>query len=192
MRPLSQKQVVRLGKGIGAMVFRFSGKRKKTALTNLNIIFSDSQTTSQKMKRIKDSFKLLAVSAMQSIWVTINTEERVRQLIPKEPEGLDLLKKCLEKKKGVLFLTAHYGNWEVMGLYHGLLEICPLSSIVRKLDNPYLDNFTTKMRTATGNQIFYRDDSLLKIVRELKNKHSVAVMMDQNTARGSIFVNFLD
>ena len=190
MRPLSQKQVVRLGKGIGTMVFRFSGKRKKTALTNLNIIFSDSQTTSQKMKRIKDSFKLLAVSAMQSIWVTINTEERVRQLIPKEPEGLDLLKKCLEKKKGVLFLTAHYGNWEVMGLYHGLLGICPLSSIVRKLDNPYLDNFATKMRTATGNQIFYRDDSLLKIVRELKNNHSVAVMMDQNTARGSIFVNF--
>ena len=127
---------------------------------------------------------------MQSIWVTINTEERVRQLIPKEPEGLDILKKCLEKKKGVLFLTAHYGNWEIMGLYHGLLGICPLSSIVRKLDNPYLDNFATKMRTATGNQIFYRDDSLLKIVRELKNNHSVAVMMDQNTARGSIFVNF--
>ena len=34
------------------------------------------------------------------------------------------------------------------------------------------------MRMATGNQIFYRDDSLLKIVRELKNNHSVAVMMD--------------
>ena len=115
MRPLSQKQVVGLGIGIGAMVFRFSRKRKKTALTNLNIIFSDSQTSSQKIKRIKDSFKLLAVSAMQSIWVTINTEERVRQLIPKEPEGLDILKKCLEKNKGVLFLTAHYGNWEVMG-----------------------------------------------------------------------------
>ena len=93
MRPLSQKQVVRLGKGIGAMVFRFSGKRKNTALTTLNINFPDSQTTSQKIKRRKDSFKLLAVSAMQSVWVTINTEERVRQLIPKEPEGLDLLKK---------------------------------------------------------------------------------------------------
>ena len=172
------------------MVFRFSGKRKKTALTNLNIIFSDSQTTSQKMKRIKDSFKLLAVSAMQSIWVTINTEERVRQLIPKEPEGLDLLKKCLEKKKGVLFLTAHYGNWEIMGLNHGLIGICPLSSIVRNLDNPYLDKIVTEIRTATGNKIFYRDDSLIKIVRELKNNNSVAVMMDQNTAKGGLFVEF--
>jgi len=188
--PLSQKQVVLFGRILGAAVYRFSGKRKKAAFTNLDIIFSDSHSTNQKMRIIKDSFKALAVSALQSIWVIANTEERVRQLIEGEPKGLDILKNCLEKKKGIFFLTAHYGNWEVMGLNHGLLGICPLSSIVRKLDNPYLDAFVTRMRTATGNQVLYRDDSLLKMVRELKNNNSVAVMMDQNTARGGLFVDF--
>lgn len=153
-------------------------------------MFSDSKSTDEKMRIIKDSFKTLAVSALQSIWVTGNTYERVSQLIEEEPKGLDTLKQCLDKKKGIFFLTAHYGNWEIMGLHHGLSGICPLSSIVRKLDNPYLDKFVTKMRTATGNKIFYRDDSLLKIVRELKNNNSIAVMMDQNTARGGIFVDF--
>ncbi len=47
-----------------------------------------------------------------------------------------------------------------------------------------------KLRTSTGNNIFYREDSLLKIGRELKNNNSVAVMMDQNTAKGGIFVDF--
>jgi Kdo2-lipid IVA lauroyltransferase/acyltransferase len=188
--PLSQKQVVIFGRCLGALVFRFSGKRKKAAFTNMDIMFSDSYSSDQKKRVIKNSFEALAVSAIQSVWVTTKTEERVHKLIEEEPKGLDVLKKCLEKKKGIFFLTAHYGNWEIMGLYHGLLGICPLSSIVRKLDNPYLDTFVTKLRTATGNQVFYRDDSLLKIVRELKNNSSVAVMMDQNTARGGLFVDF--
>jgi len=188
--PLSKDSVVSLGRTLGALVFRFSKRRKKAALKNLNIMFSDSKSADEKMRIIKNSFKTLAVSALQSIWVTTNTEEKVRRLIEEEPKGLNVLRECLKKKKGIFFLTAHYGNWEIMGLHHGLLGICPLSSIVRKLDNPYLDTFVTKMRTATGNQIFYRDDSLLKIVRELKNNNSVAVMMDQNTARGGIFVDF--
>jgi len=188
--PLSQKQATTFGRCLGALVFRFSGKRKKAAFANMDIMFSDSYSPDQKKRVVKNSFEALAVSAVQSLWVTTNTIERVHGLIEGEPKGLDILKRCLEKKKGIFFLTAHYGNWEVMGIHHGLLGICPLSSIVRKLDNPYLDTFATKLRTTTGNQIFYRDDSLLKIVRELKNNNSVAVMMDQNTARGGLFVDF--
>ncbi|MEC9423944.1 MAG: lysophospholipid acyltransferase family protein [Nitrospinota bacterium] len=190
VRPLSQNAVVILGRKLGALVFCFSTKRKKAAKTNLNIMFSDTKSIDQKMRIIKDSFKILTISALQSVWVTFNTEKRVRQLIEGEPEGLETLKKCLERKKGIFFLTAHYGNWEIMGLNHGLLGICPLSSIARKLDNPYLNTLVEKLRASTGNNIFYRDDSLLKIVRELKNNNSVAVMMDQNTAKGGIFVDF--
>jgi len=153
-------------------------------------MFSDTKSMDQKMQIIKDSYKSLAVSTLQTIWVTFNTKERVRLLIEEEPEGLETLKKCLEKRKGIFFLTAHYGNWEIMGLNHGLLGICPLSSIARKLDNPYLNTLVDKLRASTGNNIFYRDDSLLKIVRELKNNNSVAMMMDQNTAKGGIFIDF--
>ena len=153
-------------------------------------MFSETKTLNQKTQIIKDSFKKLTVSALQSIWVTYNTKDRVRQLIEEEPEGLEILKKCLERKKGIFFLTAHYGNWEIMGLNHGLLGICPLSSIARKFDNPYLNSMVEKLRTSTGNNIFYRNDPLIKIVRELKKNNSVAVMMDQNTAKGGIFVDF--
>ena len=67
-------------------------------------MFSESKTNDEKKKIIKKSFKFLAVSALQSIWVTTKTEERVRQLIKLEPIGLDTLKKCLEKKGEYFFL----------------------------------------------------------------------------------------
>ncbi len=179
-----------MGKRLGSLAFLFAGRRKQSARINLDIIFSDSKSSSEKSNIIKESFQNLTVSALQCLWVTYDTENRVRGLIEDEPAGLDLLRQCLKKNKGIFFLTAHYGNWEIMGLFHGYLGICPLSSIARKLDNPYLDRVVKKLRTASGNKIIYRDESPLKIVRELKGNGSVAVMMDQNTAKGGVFVDF--
>ena len=175
---------------MGNLIFLFLGKRKRSAKINLDIIFADSKSTNEKNKIIKKSFQNLAVSALQCLWATRDTKNRVRRLIEGEPVGLDILRQCLKKNKGIFFLTAHYGNWEIMGLFHGYLGICPLSSIVRKLDNPYLDKATKNFRTLSGNKIFNRNESPLKIVRQLKNNGSVAVMMDQNTAKGGVFVDF--
>ncbi len=190
VQPIPLQMVVRIGNGLGNLVFLFSGKRKRSAKINLDIIFADSKSPDEKNKIIKKSFQNLAVSALQCLWATRDTENRVRRLIEGEPAGLDILRQCLKKNKGIFFLTAHFGNWEIMGLFHGYLGICPLSSIVRKLDNPYLDKASKNFRTLSGNRIFYRDESPLKIVRELKNNGSVAVMMDQNTAKGGVFVDF--
>jgi KDO2-lipid IV(A) lauroyltransferase len=182
--------LVTMGRAIGSWAFLYSGKRKQSAKINLDIIFKDSKSADEKNKIIKKSFQNLAVSALQCLWATHDTKNRVQQLIEGEPAGLDVLRECLKKNKGIFFLTAHFGNWEIMGLFHGYLGTCPLSSIVRRLDNPYLDKSTKEFRTLSGNKIFYRDESPLKIVRELKNNGSVAVMMDQNTAKGGIFVDF--
>ena len=103
-----------------------------------------------------------------------------------------MLEKCLKRNKGAFFLVAHYGNWEAMGVYLGYLKVLHLDSIARRLDNPYLEKSTQAFRTSSGNGIFYRDDSPLKIVRALKNNSCVAVMMDQNTAVGGVFVDFFN
>ena len=100
------------------------------------------------------------------------------------------MRRCLEKNKGVFFLTAHFSNWEWMGLHHGYQGIGKLNSIVRRLDNPHIDQKVKEFRTISGNEILFRDEPALKIVRALKNNQCVAVMMDQNTAVGGIFVEF--
>ena len=110
--------VVRIGNALGNLIFLFSGKRKRSAKINLDIIFADSKSTNEKNKIIKKSFQNLAVSALQCLWATRDTENRVRRLIEGEPVGLDILRQCLKKNKGIFFLTAHYGNWEIMGLFH--------------------------------------------------------------------------
>ena len=190
VRPLSARRVYRLGCALGRLAYYFSSRRIQIALINLDIAFGDSKSTEEKKQIIQKSFMRMVTSGLQVLWLNHDTENRIYQLFPEKPRGLDILSECLQRNKGAFFLVAHYGNWEAMGIYLGYLRIMHLHSIVRRLDNPYLDKSTQAFRTCSGNGTFYRDDSPLKIVRALKNNSCVAVMMDQNTALGGVFVDF--
>ena len=189
LKDLSAKTIFRLGRILGNLSYKLATKRKRVALINLNIAFGDKKSNKEKKQIIKNSFIQVALSTLQSLWI-LKYPNRVNQLIEGEPIGLDIVKKCLERRKGIFFLTAHYGNWEIMGIDHGYRGACKLNSIIRRLDNPYLNEVALKFRTVSGNGIFCRDESLLQIVRAIKNNEAVAVMMDQNTAKGGVFVDF--
>jgi KDO2-lipid IV(A) lauroyltransferase len=190
VRPLSLKGVSFLGRALGKLAYTFAGRRIQIALTNLDIAFGDTKSPKEKKRIIKTSFMRMTVSIVQVLWLHHDTEKRIHQLFPKQPRELHILTKCLKRNKGAFILMAHYGNWEAMAIYNGYLGVMHLYSIVRPLDNPYLEKSTHAFRTCSGNGTFNRDDSPLKIVRALKNNSCVAVMMDQNTAVRGVFVDF--
>ncbi len=187
---LSARSVFELGKKAGTLFYHLAKKRRHIARINLDIAFGDSKTLVEKNRIIKQSFLQMAISTFQCIWVMKYPERRVHQLIDTEPKGLDEIKSCVSEGKGIFFLTAHYGNWEIMGLYHGYLNVCQLNSIARKLDNPFLEKLIMNLRTISGNGIFHKNESPRKMVRAVKNNCSVAIMMDQNGGDGGMFVNF--
>ena len=190
IRPLSSRGVHRLGRALGGLLHTLAKKRIQIARTNLDIAFADAKSLEEKNRIIRQSFMQMTVSALQCLWLQHDTKKRTHLLFPKVPKNLHILTDCLQQKKGAFILMAHYGNWEAMAMYNGYLGVMHLYSIVRRLDNPYLEKSTRDFRTRSGNGIFFRDDSPLKIVRALKNNSCVAVMMDQNTAVGGVFVDF--
>ncbi len=190
VRPLSAQAIVRLGRSAGGLAFRISGRRVRTALTNLDIAFGGEKSRAEKQRIAKRAFQHFCVAALQCLWLQHDTKRRAAALIEGEPKGLDLIEQGLKGGNGILFLIAHYGNWEVPGIHNGFLGICPLNFIVRRLDNPYLEERVRRFRSVSGNGIFYRGESPFQIVRALKNNACVAVMMDQNTAKDAIFVDF--
>ena len=174
---LTEKTIFRQGKFLGAVIYHCSPKRRKIARINLDIAFGDSKSPEEKKRITKQSIIYMVIHAMQCLWVTRNTEERVHRLFPIEPEKLEYLHEILKRNKGVFFLMAHYGNWEVLGIYLGYSKYCKLCSIARKFDNPYLENFIMRLRTISGSRIFHKDESPIKMVRAVKQNSCVAVML---------------
>ena len=190
IQTLPLKGICFLGRFLGSALYHASPSRRKIARINLDIAFGDTQTPEEKKRIAKQSMIYMMMVALQSLWVTHNTKQRIYQLFPCRPKGIEHLDEALKRGKGAFYLMAHYGNWEALGIYWGHENPSQVYSIARKLDNPYFENFIQQLRTTSGGGVFHKEGSPLKVVRALKNNSSVAVMMDQNGGIGGLFVDF--
>lgn len=116
------------------------------------------------------------------------TRENVSQVAVYD--GLENFLAAEQRGKGVLFLTAHLGGWEVGSFAHSLYGH-KLHIVVRPLDNPYLDALIRRYRTLHGNTTFDKQDFARGLLSAMKAGETVGVLMDTNmTPPQGVFVDF--
>ncbi|RPJ53706.1 MAG: hypothetical protein EHM24_32590, partial [Acidobacteria bacterium] len=107
---------------------------------------------------------------------TLTSEEMLRLV---EFEGDDRARQAYSSGHGVIFLTGHFGFWELNGIVHAL-KIAPIGVLARALDNPYLNAMLERLRQSTGNTVIYRKGAARRIMRALSANHGVALLIDQH------------
>jgi len=105
-------------------------------------------------------------------------------------EGFEHFTDALTRGKGVLFATAHLGNWELSAFSHALMAQ-PMHVVVRPLDNPLIDQFVEKRRALSGNTLIGKRDFARPILKALRENQAVGILVDQNaSADTGVFVPF--
>lgn len=105
-------------------------------------------------------------------------------------EGLEHYAHAKECGAGVLFATAHLGNWELSAYAHALLSE-PMNVVVRPLDNPKIDELVEKRRALSGNTLLSKRDFARSIFQALRRNEAVGILVDQNSsAENGAFVPF--
>jgi KDO2-lipid IV(A) lauroyltransferase len=105
-------------------------------------------------------------------------------------EGLEHYEEAKRRGKGVLFATAHLGNWELSAFAHALMAE-PMNVVVRPLDNPLIDRWVERRRALAGNRVIGKKDFARGILAALKHNEAVGILIDQNAAaEGGAFVDF--
>jgi KDO2-lipid IV(A) lauroyltransferase len=105
-------------------------------------------------------------------------------------EGEEHVEAARRAGRGILFATAHLGNWELSAIAYGL--ICePMHVVVRPLDNPHIDALIARFRRSSGNHLIVKKDAARAIVRALKNNQAVGILIDQNSSLDEgVFIDF--
>jgi Kdo2-lipid IVA lauroyltransferase/acyltransferase len=105
-------------------------------------------------------------------------------------DGFENFEAARARGKGVLFLTAHFGGWEIGSFVHSL-HGNPLYIVIRPLDNPYLDRAVDDYRTLHGNRTFPKQDFARGLLEAMLAGETVGILMDQNmTPPAGVFVDF--
>ena len=89
----------------------------------------------------------------------------------------------------VLFVTGHFGNWEMAGYALGLFGFRS-HAIARPLDNPYLDEFLRSFRERTGQKLLAKHGDFEQIEKILAGGGLLATLADQDAGPRGLFVDF--
>lgn len=105
-------------------------------------------------------------------------------------DGLEHFLEAKRRGRGVLFATAHLGNWELSAFAHGLMTE-PMHVIVRPLDNLQVDAIVEARRRMSGNTVVEKKDAARAILRALGRNEAVGALIDQNAGLDEgVFINF--
>jgi KDO2-lipid IV(A) lauroyltransferase len=104
------------------------------------------------------------------------------------PEALE---RALQKKRGLIIFSAHYGNWEWIPLILHTHLNKDIHSIARPMDNQLIEKKVRKFREKMGSKIIYKHGSLRTILTRLEGNEIIYLLIDQNTVpREGVFVDF--
>lgn len=106
-------------------------------------------------------------------------------------KNLDDLKEVINRNKGLIILTGHFGNWELAAFALGKSISLPVTIIVKPQSNSYADIFLNRIRTRGGNRIVSMYKSAFEIIKVMQKKEALALIADQSaTSDKDIFVDF--
>ncbi len=168
-------------------VYLLHGRLRRVGMRNLEIAFPE-KSRAQRRRILKGVFNSLGRQLAEFCRFPKYTGKNVGEVAVYD--GFEHFEAARARGKGVLFLTAHMGGWEIGSFAHSLHGNV-LRIVVRPLDNPYLDAMVDRYRTLHGNSTFGKQDFARGLLAAMKAGETVGILMDQNmTPPAGVFVDF--
>jgi KDO2-lipid IV(A) lauroyltransferase len=163
-------------------------KHRNIVYRNLSNAFGDEKTCEEIRLLARQVFENLGKLLFEIGWALRLEQRQFDRYF--RIVGLSNLQAAFRRDKGVLALTAHVGNWELLTNVAAMTGY-PLSIVVRPLDFGPLEAFFTAFRTRFGGHLIPTKYSMRAVLKSLQRRHMVAMLMDQNVDwYDGVFVDF--
>lgn len=183
---LSFKTRQRLGKIFGSIIKIISPKRTKITTRNLKFVYPE-KSKKWISSIVKKSYQNIAITFLELLAMKKFNSKNLHNLI--RFNNFHLFTDAYSKGKGVILLSGHFGNWELLAFSAGYFAKVPILIIVQtqKYGNKYL----IESRTCGGNLVVDMGQSSKKVIETLKNGGVVALLADQSASREQgVYVEF--
>jgi KDO2-lipid IV(A) lauroyltransferase len=178
-----------IGKFFGSIGFFLMKNRRKIAIKNLTFAFPEKPTV-EITKIAKGSFQNLGITFFELFAMSSLSDDELRKMID-FGDGLDLINTVNSRGKGMMFLSGHFGNWELIAYSVGVFTNLPITIIVKPQANEFADKFLNRYRTSRGNKIVSMYNAAKTIITVVKNKETIALLADQSATKNKdVFVDF--
>src|SRR5262245_30628624 len=175
------------GAMVARMLLMLTPKLRKTADFNLRLAFPEWDDA-RRHRTIRGMTRSLGWMAAEVARLPRYTRKNIEEAMVLD--GQENFLEGQRRGKGVLFLTAHIGAWELSSYAHALYGY-PLRYMARPLDNAPLDALVNRYRGLSGNAPIFKNESARAMLKILKDAGTIGILADQNTMpQEGVFVDF--
>lgn len=160
--------------------------RKQVTVENLKMAFPE-YSSKQIIKIAFESYRSFAITLIEILYIPYMTADQVEKLILSGNN--DFIIEKYRENRGVILLSAHFGNWEAMAVSLSLQLKISFSAVIKAQRNILVSDWLNKMRSKWGNKIVPIGISVRDVYRALKDKNIVAMVADQRGPQEGIRVN---
>jgi len=186
-RALGDRAARRLGRALGGLWYRIDVGHRRIARENLRLAFPD-WSAARRDAVARESFRHFADIGVDLLRFSRYGSESCRERA--RVDGWDHLTNALDRGRGALVVSGHYGHWELIALLQGYRGR-PMDMVTRPLDNPLLEERFARSRRRSGNRVVHKRSAIKGILRALREGRSVAIVIDQNFRDPNrVFIDF--
>ncbi|MCP4024142.1 MAG: lysophospholipid acyltransferase family protein [Desulfobacteraceae bacterium] len=162
---------------LGLLWFDIDKRHRKVVLNNLTRIYGNKYSDLQIRQRAKRIFKNIAGIFFEVAWSANLTKEEMHNHI--SIVGLENVDRAQAKGRGVIGLTCHMGNFELLITASTKMGY-PINCIYRKFDFYPLERLTREIRERFGTKMIPMRGASKKIEALLRKGEGIATLLDQN------------
>jgi KDO2-lipid IV(A) lauroyltransferase len=172
---------------LGRFLWRFYHRGRKRALDNLHASFPEKseQWIQQTGRR---SFEHIAMLGIDVLFTPrIVKKHNWRQY--SRYTNAERAKWLMQEKKGLLMITGHYGNFEIIGYLMGLFGF-DIYAIARPLDNKFINKYLYRVRRRAGQKIIDKKGAVELMEKISTSGATLCFIADQDAGQKGLFVDF--
>ena len=184
----SWRSVQAVGAVIGWIIWKTPNRSRETVRTNLTKCFPYMNPDARE-RLVGQSLMDIGKSLTESACVWMSPAQRSIDMV-REVEGLHVLQEALASGKGVVGITSHLGNWEVLN--HFYCSQCKPIIFYRTPKLKAVDEFLRKQRAQLGNRVASSTkEGILSVIKEVRKGGQVGIPADPEPAESAgVFVPF--
>src|SRR5271168_2211241 len=187
LRAMPLERAVRAGARLGGWAMNFDRPNRPIALKNLEIAFPE-MTPADRLNILRKMYRSWGRVLAEWTHLPELSRANIERVVTYEgKENWDEAERR-SNGRGILVLTAHFGNFELLSIAHSIYGY-HLAIVHRPLRNPLIDAAIRAERVKYGNRIIERKAGGREVMRMLRQNWMIAIALDLDVRKG-VFVDF--
>jgi KDO2-lipid IV(A) lauroyltransferase len=182
---LDRPAAMRLGAGLGRLAYRVARRQRRYADRNLRLAYGDALSAPDRDALVRAVFEHFGRTIVDFLRGPSLTPGALDRLVA--CDGWERVEAARAAGRGLILLTAHLGNWELLGRWLAARGL-KLTVVAREPADPVLGGYLRAMREGAGFAVLDKGTSARELLGVLRRGEVVSLLPDQNS--GDVFVPF--